>query len=138
MNPDTHVYCTHCKNFKVTYTNDVEPFCLNEKVCDFWNFEDSKPFKERPYYQEGTACDYHSILSDNAKTQSDIAEIRTEAGESMIRKEIEKICYGCREMYGDRDDHKCLNCQHNYIHKTFYFDDTKETVKNVNYIEENQ
>jgi hypothetical protein len=56
MNSDTHVYCTECANFKVTYLSDTdgEPFCIYEKLCDFWNFEDSKPFKERPYYVKNT------------------------------------------------------------------------------------
>ena len=46
---------------------------------------------------------------------------------------IERICYGCREMLGDRDDHKCVSCQWGVFHETFYFDDTKETVKNPNF-----
>lgn len=52
----------------------------------------------------------------------------------MDRKTTEYICYGCREMLGDRDDHKCIDCQHNIYAKTFYFDNTKEVIPNPNYI----
>lgn len=54
MDLDTHVYCTKCANFKISYLNDIdgEPFCIYEKVCNFWNFEDSKLLRERPYYIE--------------------------------------------------------------------------------------
>ena len=51
----------------------------------------------------------------------------------MDRETTERICYGCREMLGDRDDHKCIDCRNNIYAKTFYFDDTKTTVPNPNY-----
>lgn len=50
MNPDTHVYCTNCFNFRL---DDEElPYCCFENKCDINDCEDSKPFKERPYYEE--------------------------------------------------------------------------------------
>lgn len=54
----------------------------------------------------------------------------------MTVEQINYICYGCREMYGDRDDHKCVTCANNYIHPTFYFSNTNETVTNPHYKKE--
>lgn len=50
MNLDTHVYCTNCKHLRL---DDEEiPYCqFEEKECDIWDFNDSKPFKERPMYE---------------------------------------------------------------------------------------
>lgn len=45
----------------------------------------------------------------------------------------ERHCYCCREMRGDRDDHKCIDCQHNWYMRNFWFDDVKESVPNPNY-----
>lgn len=53
---------------------------------------------------------------------------------SLSKEQVKQICYGCREMYGDRDDHKCIDCNNNIYSKTFYFDNTKETVMNPNWI----
>jgi hypothetical protein len=51
----------------------------------------------------------------------------------MDRQALKKHCYYCREMRGDRDDHKCIDCKNNIYQETFYFDDTKEVVANLNY-----
>lgn len=53
---------------------------------------------------------------------------------NLSKEQVERICYGCREMRGDRDDHKCIDCKNNIYHETFYFDDTKETVMNPNWV----
>ena len=45
-----------------------------------------------------------------------------------------KHCYACRDVRGDIDDHKCVDCPLNIFHKTFYFSDTKETINNTNYV----
>ena len=45
---DTHVYCTHCKHFRFC---DEFPYCQFGDKCDNWNFEESKPYQERPKYE---------------------------------------------------------------------------------------
>lgn len=50
MNQDKHVYCTDCKWFKLD--NEYIPYCIYEDQCNIWNCEDSKPFSERPKYEE--------------------------------------------------------------------------------------
>jgi hypothetical protein len=50
------------------------------------------------------------------------------------KEKIEKLCYDCRTMRGDRDDSKCLECKNNIYHKPFYFEDSKITICNKNYI----
>jgi hypothetical protein len=49
---DIHVYCTNCKHFRL---DDEEiPYCpYEEKECDIRDCEDSRPFRERPMYEEG-------------------------------------------------------------------------------------
>ena len=51
MKPDTYVYCTNCKHFRL---DDEEiPYCpYEEKECDIYNCEDSKPYSQRPMYEE--------------------------------------------------------------------------------------
>lgn len=51
-------------------------------------------------------------------------------------EKLEKICYDCMQMRGDRDDHKCINCKNNIYHKVFYFDAEKTSIANPNYIGE--
>jgi len=46
---NTHVYCTDCKWFRLD--DGKKPYCVYEDICDIWNCEDSKPFRERPYYE---------------------------------------------------------------------------------------
>ena len=44
------VYCTDCINFR---TCDEElPCCMYENKCDINDCEDSRPFKDRPYYKK--------------------------------------------------------------------------------------
>jgi len=43
-----HVYCTHCKHFKI---EDGTPFCKYDAMCDIYDCEDSKPFQERPMWK---------------------------------------------------------------------------------------
>lgn len=50
MNENKHVYCTNCFYFRL---DDEElPYCVYEDKCNINNCEDSRPFKERPYYEE--------------------------------------------------------------------------------------
>lgn len=51
MNPDTYVYCTQCKWFKLDGEDDV-PHCKFSSECDIWDCEDSRPFSERPKYEK--------------------------------------------------------------------------------------
>ncbi len=53
----------------------------------------------------------------------------------MTKQTTEKICYGCREMYGDRDDHKCVGCQHNIYTEEFWFEGERRYVANPDYRE---
>lgn len=47
---DIHVYCTHCKHFRL---DDEEiPYCPWEDRCDINDCEDSRPYGERPFYEE--------------------------------------------------------------------------------------
>lgn len=49
INLNTYVYCTYCDSFNI---KDIDnPFCQYQNDCDFWSFEDSKPFQERPHYE---------------------------------------------------------------------------------------
>lgn len=57
MNPNTHVYCTNCFNFRLD--NEELPYCYFENKCDINDFEDSRPFKERPYYEKLERSDYY-------------------------------------------------------------------------------
>lgn len=41
------VYCTECNFFK--YENDLLS-CVNEKKCHFWDTEDSRPRRMRPFW----------------------------------------------------------------------------------------
>lgn len=52
INEDTHVYCTKCKHGTVLlcdyhFKNPISKPCCD---CDPYDPEDSRPFKERPYY----------------------------------------------------------------------------------------
>ena len=49
MNPDTHVYCTRCRHFRF---EDDEILCPHQNECHFWDTEDSRPFRERPKYED--------------------------------------------------------------------------------------
>lgn len=49
INEYTHVYCTRCRWF---YIENETPKCKYENECDIWDCEDSKPFKNRPKYEE--------------------------------------------------------------------------------------
>ena len=50
LSPDTYVYCTDCLYFRLD--DEGLPYCYNENKCDINDFEDSKPFKNRPCYIE--------------------------------------------------------------------------------------
>ena len=54
MNENKHVYCTRCKHFRIIEKEkgDFYPECEHIDKCDIWDCEDSKPFKDRPYYEE--------------------------------------------------------------------------------------
>lgn len=47
--PSEHVYCTCCRHFNVT--QEEGPDCNHKDICDLYDSEDSKPYKERPYYE---------------------------------------------------------------------------------------
>lgn len=50
--PDEHVYCTNCEHFAVTTVDENGvPSCINADICDMCDFEDSKPYRERPMYK---------------------------------------------------------------------------------------
>lgn len=49
---DTLVYCTHCKHLLLTVDlNDVRISCPYEDCCDCTDIEDSKPLKDRYFYE---------------------------------------------------------------------------------------
>ena len=50
MDSDTQVYCTHCKHLRYDLWGSV--ICDFELSCDIWDAEDSRPFSERPFYEE--------------------------------------------------------------------------------------
>jgi len=51
IKPDTHVYCTQCKWFRL---DDEEiPYCFWEDECEIGNCEDSMRFEDRPKYESG-------------------------------------------------------------------------------------
>jgi hypothetical protein len=50
-----HVYCTDCIHFKIEgkHIDGIGiPTCDYEDECDITDCEDSRPFRERPYYEE--------------------------------------------------------------------------------------
>lgn len=51
VNKKTHVYCTNCKHLKLIEGPEFSVSCRFESKCDIWDFDDSKPLKERPHYQ---------------------------------------------------------------------------------------
>ena len=51
INKKTHVYCTNCKHLKLIEGPEFSVSCRFEAKCDIWDFDDSKPLKERPYYK---------------------------------------------------------------------------------------
>lgn len=96
MNQDTHVYCTHCKH--LLYCDENLPYCPWSNECDNWNFEDSKPFSERPHYEDRVVCDYHQILKDDAKIFSDIAEISAEESTKILQEVMKTYGYDVNEL----------------------------------------
>lgn len=60
IDPNKHVYCSRCAHFEVIDAIDKEgayspmPKCEHSDECDIWDCEDSKPFKDRPFYKENT------------------------------------------------------------------------------------
>jgi hypothetical protein len=49
----TQVYCTGCNNFELKeINNDYIPDCKYKDICDLRDCEDSKPFEDRPYYED--------------------------------------------------------------------------------------
>jgi hypothetical protein len=49
---DIPVYCSNCKHFRLD--DESIPYCpYEEKECDIRDCEDSRPFRERPMYEEG-------------------------------------------------------------------------------------
>ena len=50
IHKDTHVYCTHCKHFRLD--DEDKPYCPFEDECDIWDCEDSKPYEQRPIYEK--------------------------------------------------------------------------------------
>ena len=68
------MYCTHCIYFSL---DDKEiPYCIWENKCDINDCNDSRPFSERPHYEEKL-----SILS---------VDIEKKGG--LKPKENEKLC----------------------------------------------
>jgi nicotinic acid phosphoribosyltransferase len=53
FDPDTFVYCTHCKHFRLD--DEAIPYCPFEGKCDINDCENSRPFSERPLYEERRA-----------------------------------------------------------------------------------
>lgn len=52
MDLNEHVYCTLCQNFGCkTEDGEYILFCPHSDDCDFYDTEDSKPFKDRPFYK---------------------------------------------------------------------------------------
>ena len=49
MNLDEYVYYTNCRYFRLCDEN--LPYCMYENKCNINDCEDSKPLKERPYYE---------------------------------------------------------------------------------------
>lgn len=57
MDRDIHVYCTHCKHFKLSILlkNGHEKFsCAHSDKCWFWDFEDSRRYSD--YILRQTYC----------------------------------------------------------------------------------
>ena len=59
IDPNKHVYCSRCAHFEVIEDIDeddemyiLRPQCQYMDKCDIWDCEDSKPFKDRPFYKE--------------------------------------------------------------------------------------
>lgn len=50
INKDTHVYCTHCKWFRID--EEEVPYCYWETRCSIEDPEDSMRFEDRPCYEE--------------------------------------------------------------------------------------
>lgn len=50
---DAHVYCTECKHFSMD--NDCNAHCPFEDKCDIWDFEDSRAYRDRPYWKPKVA-----------------------------------------------------------------------------------
>jgi len=55
MDENTHVYCTHCKHYKIA--SDCTGLGMNCKQCPCSECfclvpEDSTAFKDRPFYKE--------------------------------------------------------------------------------------
>ena len=50
MDENTHVYCTNCEYFRLD--DESKPYCPFEGECDIWDCNDSKPFIQRPKYEE--------------------------------------------------------------------------------------
>lgn len=50
IDENTHVYCTKCKWFRLC--DEEIPYCLYSNECDIEDCEDSRPYKERPKYEE--------------------------------------------------------------------------------------
>lgn len=48
-NQNKHVYCTNCQHFSIC--RDL-PSCKYHSICDLFDYEDSKPLKQRPMYLE--------------------------------------------------------------------------------------
>jgi len=60
---NTHVYCTNCRHLEYVsdqdgrtvadfQDNDVIPSCKFSDTCCLYDPEDSKPYAERPHYEE--------------------------------------------------------------------------------------
>ena len=50
IDPNEHVYCTHCKNLLENDEWEYPYSCDYEDECWFYNIEDSRPFSVRPKY----------------------------------------------------------------------------------------
>lgn len=53
MDKDTQVYCANCKHLKIDLSQDYPFVCDFELDCNIWEAEDSRPFSNRPFYEEG-------------------------------------------------------------------------------------
>lgn len=77
ITPDTHVYCTKCKWLR--FCNEDIPYCISESQCDINNCEDSRPFKERPCYEEiDWETEYQAILEISKHYESELKRSNNE------------------------------------------------------------
>jgi hypothetical protein len=82
MDADTHVYCTKCKHLEIPDDDydEMNVGCKHEHECNLWDFEDSMPFSNRPYYEEKFTAQERAILAQTFIDKFD--ELKKEAGDA--------------------------------------------------------